>query len=453
MIDRSKFKPTTASQLVQDDKQLNKDLGKKEKTGNGHEIDEGLNLFRIYPAHPDGGGSSFVEPFAQTFIMARVQERKDGQPVLENGEPKMKIGVKPVYNAVVHGGKPKDLIAEYITLMQKKAKSLGLDKAQYTKYMIPVYGSFNGSDPKSSIMGINYKAQWIVYADKYPGGNPSAKPVFDEWRIGKSVKERLNKISAIESASDPLGTDPFTDVEEGRAVKVIKDSEASTPANFYTTELDNSTVSEVIGNRTVKVQKTYPLSDAQLEHFLKQEPLVKKYGKNLATRKNFETQLAGLEMLDEKYSMGIFGTEEWYNIIVEIDGYYPEFESTAPDNTKSTTEEEPEETPTSTEGDEFDLMERKELQLYAKEYKTGILVKPTMNDNDIREALRTWKKTSTITHIPLPGDTDYVEPEQETKPEPVKDELKPSVAMSAKDKLAALRNKQQAQPVNDGLPF
>jgi hypothetical protein len=35
------FKKTTAAQLVQDDKQLNKDLGKKEKQGYGHDIEEG----------------------------------------------------------------------------------------------------------------------------------------------------------------------------------------------------------------------------------------------------------------------------------------------------------------------------------------------------------------------------------------------------------------------------
>jgi hypothetical protein len=131
-IDRSKFKKTTAAQLVQDDKQLNKDLGKKEKTGYGHDVEDGLNLFRIYPAHPNGVSDSFVVPYAATFVPGMVQEKKDGQPVLENGKPKMKMGVRMVYNAIVHGNKPKDLIVAYIDLMGKKAKTLNLDKAGYT---------------------------------------------------------------------------------------------------------------------------------------------------------------------------------------------------------------------------------------------------------------------------------------------------------------------------------
>jgi hypothetical protein len=385
-IDRTKFRKTTAAQLVQDDKELNKGLGKKEQgMSNGHTIDEGLNLFRIYPAHPNGVSDSFVVPYASSFLPGTVQEKdKEGKPVLENGKPKMKMGMRMVYNATVHGGKAKDLIVEFINLMNKKARSLNLDKAGYTKFMLPVYGAFNKANPKESVQGINYKAQWILYADKYPSGNPAAKPVFDELRIGKGVKDRLNSLAAMESANDPMGTDPFSDLEEGRAIKIIKNPNADNPNNFYTTELDSSTVNEVVNGKTYKVQKTFPLSDDQLSVLMSKEPLDIKYGKKLATRKNFETQLAGLEIIDNKYNLGIFGSDEWNEIVLECDEYYPEVD--APETNGKTAYvagSDEDNSPEIVNSDEFDLLDRKELQAYCREYKTGILVKPTMTDDQV----------------------------------------------------------------------
>jgi hypothetical protein len=287
-------------------------------------------------------------------------------------------------------------------------------------------------------------------------GNSAAKPVFDEWRIGKGIKERMNKIAAMEAANDPMGTDPFSDVDEGRAIKVIKDTTADNPNNFYTTELDNSTVNEVVNGKTYKVQKTFPLSEAQLENLMKQEPLCIKYGAKLATRKNFEAQLAGLEIIDNKYKLGIFGSDEWNEIVLECDEYYPETD--APETTGKTAYVEgsdEDNAPEVNNSDEFDLLDRKELQTYARDNKTGIIVKPTMTDDNIREALRTWKKNSVIPHVALPGEDDYQEKETEVeeKAPVVQKEQDTFLAdmnagneepvLSPKDKLAAMRARKQ----------
>lgn len=464
-IDRSKFKKTSASQLAQADKDLNKTLGRKERNqSNGHDIDDGANLFRIYPAHPeeDGGGISFVEAFCQSFIPAMVQEKdKDGKLLTEGGKPKMKLSVKPVWNAKVHGGKPKDLIEEYINLARKQAKKLSENEAK--EYLKPIYGAFS-KDKSKNIQGINYPLKWVLYADKYPNANPAATPAFDELRIGKGIKERLNKIAAMESASDPLGTDPFTDIEEGKAIKVIKDTETDNPNNYYTTEIDNTTVNEVHAGKTFKVAKTYPLTDAQLDAFLKVEPLAKKYGKKLATRKNFEAQLAGLEILDNKYNMEIFDLPEWGELVLEIDGYYPETDA-AEDNTSTANDEPGEDADVQQDeptGDQYDAMSRSELTAYARKMKTGIVVLPSMKDDAIREALRKWDADTEIPNEPLPGDEVETAPEVvETKPEMkddfqremnepvelVKEEVKSQPAtggLSAKEKLAAMRNKSKA---------
>lgn len=468
-IDRSKFKKTSAAQLVQADKELNKTMGKRENGfSNGHEVEEGSNLFRIYPVHPDiaekDTNAVFAVPFVQTFVPAMVKEMKDGKEVLEGGKPKMKLSVRPVYNAKVHGGKKKDLVEEYIQLAHKNAKDMKLSEEDRKKYLVPIYGAYNQNDPSKSIQGINYPQMWIVYADKYANANPAATPVFDEWRLKKSIKDRLNKISAIEAANDPLGTDPFTDIEEGKAVRVFKDSNAKPATNIYTTELDSSTVNEVINGKTYKLPKLFPLTDEQLEHFLAQEPLQVKYGAKLATRKNFEAQLAGLELLDEKWNMGIFGLPEWSEIVMECDEFYPENDGgDTADDTTDTTEDVVEETQ---EGaDEFDLMDRKELQAYSREHKTGILVKPNLSDDEVREKLREWKVNSVIPEESFDKETTsshkVAETHTETKEEKeaflndlhnagktAKTEQPAQTgntgAVSAKDRLAALRAKTKA---------
>lgn len=404
-IDRSKFKKTSASQMVQADKDLNKQMGRRDKQGNGHEIDEGTNLFRIYPVHPDIAEKDpravFAVPFVQTFLPAMVQERdKEGKVIQEGGKPKMKLSVRPVMNSKVHGGTPKDLVEEYIQLALKNAKTMKLDESQRKEYLKPIYGSFS-KDPSKNVQGINYPQVWIVYADKYPAANPAATPIFDELRLKKSVKERLNKIAAVEAANDPLGTDPFTDIEDGRAIKILKDTSTDNPQNIYTTELDNSTTNEILNGRAVKVQVTFPLTDSQLEHFLQSEPLQEKYGRKLATRKNFEAQLAGLEMVDAKWNMGIFDLPEWGEIVLECDGYYPETDEATPAATQEevVVEDTPEDNT-----DEFDLMDRKELTQFCKDNKTGILVKPALTDDAIREKLREWQVAAEIPQVALPND-------------------------------------------------
>lgn len=477
-IDRSKFKKTSASQLAQADKDLNKTMGRKDRTfSNGHQLDEGINLFRIYPVHPEiaekDDKATFSAPFVQTFLPAMVQEKdKDNKAIMENGKPKMKLSVKPVFNSKVHANTPKDLVEEYIALANKNAKEMNLQGDDYKDYMKPIYGAFH-PDPKKNVTGIHYPQAWVVYADKYANGNSAAEPVFDEWRLKKSVKERLNKIAAIEASNDPLGTEPFTDIEEGKGVKIDFNPKSETPQGYYTTELDNSTVVQMISGKPYKLPKTYPLSDRQLEHFMSQEPLQIKYGKKVAGRKNFEAQLAGLELFDQKNEMGIFDIPEWSLIVQECDSYYGDDAAVENNDTEDTDTTENAVVEEQVSGDEFDLMDRKELQTYCRENKTGILVKPSLSDDEIRDKLRFWKENGVIKHTPLPGESGYVETDPEVieaiatetnedKKEFLKDlhNVKPEVVkttvsapteavaevktLTAKERLEMLRNKSKA---------
>lgn len=419
-VDRSKFKSSSVSQLTQSDKDLNKSMGRKERNNsNGHELDEGSNLLRIYPIHPDVAEAdpkaTFAVPFVQTFLPAIVDEKdKEGNIIKDaKGVAKTKLSVKPVFNAVVHAkGATKDLVDEYIKLATDWGKKNIPVESERKLFLEPVYGNF-----AKKINGITYPAKWVVYADKYPNANPDATPVFDKFFFKKSIKDRLNIISQMETKGDPLGTDPFTDIEEGRAISIFVNPDGGA-TGYYTTDLDSTTTKEVLGNgKTVKVPKAYPLSDDQLERFLAEKTLQEIFG-NCAGRKNFEIQLAGLELFDSKNSMGIFELPEWEKIVVELDGFYPE---NGTEETKAAAKvEEVEEEEEEDNSDEFDYMNRQELQAYARSNKTGIVVKPSMSDLVIREQLRKWLAASgELVQEPLPTDDDYVDPSPEVKTTPV----------------------------------
>lgn len=51
-------------------------------------------------------------------------------------------------------------------------------------------------------------------------------------------------------------------------------------------------------------------------------------------------------------------------------------------------------------GDQFDLMDRNELTSYARKNKTGVLVKPALSTDDIRNMLRAWKQDETAPVTP-----------------------------------------------------
>lgn len=424
---RKKLKPVPVASMEEQDKELNEMMGRKDRDNDHHTVDDGVNLFRIYPPHEPldpvtGKPNPFAEPKVVVFLPAMVIERdKDGKEIKgTDGKPKMKLGVKPVYNAKVHGkrdksGNPvtKDLVEEFIRLTLEK-NSLIEDKDEREKANIPIYGVYS-PDPSKRVNGIIYNQTWECYADKIKNGESK----FAMLELKKAVKTRLNKISAIETADDPLGTDPFTDLDEGRAIKIVYNSDAKKAEDYYTTELDGTTETVTLeGGRKANVLKTYPISDEQLEIFAKAEPLAKMY-RNQFKRRDFDLQLQGLKLVDEKYSIGVFNSEAFQAIAEEIASHYPAEDDSKEEPktnvekkivTETTTEaplvaEKPQpvevrtDLPFDKDEDMFSSMTREELKEFSKDNQTGIIIKPAsvMSDDNLRDALRDWYRSATVT--------------------------------------------------------
>lgn len=393
-LDRSKFKSTAVQAMVEQDKELANSIGRDGGSYTQYlKFENGDNLLRIYPPHAeeDGGGDAFAEPKVTAWLpMMVVEKDANGQDIVENGRPKVKESSRTVFNSRIHGNTEKDLVEQYIRIAEERlTENLKvcqdlLEKSKLEDKLHRIRGNY-----KLKIQGLGYKQQWVMYVDRIVGQTSTFGPI----EIGPAVKERLNSLAAsTDGGNAPIATDPFTNPDDGRAVLIKYNKQATRPQDYYTTELDNVTVPTVIGGKTYHMPRVFPLTDAQLEAFDKVSPLAKRF-KNSFTRRDYKLQFEGLEFFDSKYDLGIFQDSEFIDVCEEIDSYYPEIEEAAAtqneaaplQGTTPAVQQQEE-----YQGDMFDLMSRKELGEWHRTNRTGFIVKPTISDDDVRESARNW---------------------------------------------------------------
>lgn len=422
-MDRSKFRDTTkVSSLKAQDEKLNATLGINNGGGKGdyakfHTVDKGKNKFRIYPPHPNEKENPFIEAVQRWWLPLDVEEKNEKGEVIKDkkGNPKMKRTRKPVFDARIHSKVGQDIVAEYIAFLEKKLSDDGLDAEEISEAMLPIYGSY-----ARKIQGILGKPAWVMYADKISGENMT----FGRLEVGKAVKIGINNACAIESSDEPLGTEssnPFTDLDEGRAMVIDYNPESTTPTGYYAVSVD----SELIKGSGGRV-KLYSLTDEQLEAFMGYPSLADLYQDSYTTR-DFELALEGLRNVDEDNDFGVFEYEDFLKIAERLSKAYPQ-----PKNKESKREDDEEEE----EGEiSLDKMDRKQLKTYIKENSLSITVIQSMSDDDIREAI-----------INLQSD---VEEEEEEEDEP---ELKEKYGISKVSAKKSSVEQEDEEPTND-LPW
>jgi hypothetical protein len=419
-IDRSKFKASSVTKMQEKDSQLSSAMGMKSNRAGMLDITPGKNVFRIYPGHPDENlpdddQPGFSQPSVKTFLPMMVDEiDKD----TKKPTGKKREGSKPLFNSRIHGDTPKDLVEEYIKLARKAAdENYGDDKVEKQKYLDKIYGKFSPIATER-IMGIGYKTAHVMYANKIVGDVKT----FGRLEVKDSVKTRMNAIAAEESAGEAMGIDPYTDLDDGRAIVINYDKTAKAAALYYITNLDTDY------DKASKQIKMYPIDDAQLTEFDKQPTLLSMYVKVFG-RKDFELQVEGLDFFDTKNKMGICDTEQWQTVLTEIDSYYPDLVKV-----EETEKEEPEEADEILDEDEFSSMSRIQLKTYIAKNSLGIVIKPSFSDDVIREKIRESLEELSK-EINEPEEPEEVEEVVEQVPEK-------SAAARSSNRLSALRNKK-----------
>lgn len=420
-FDRSKFRATQVDVAIKKDEELKQTLGKKEYTSY-LKIDDSKsgNLFRIYPPHPYemGGGDVFAEPKVVCFLPMLVEEKNDkGEVVTDSmGRAKLVEKQKSVFNSRIHGGLEKDLVEEYVKyalqVLEEKAKMVqSVDEQLKIQNQIEaIKGSY-----QKKINGLKYNQSWVMYVDKITFDeerNISKK--FGLLEIKPAVKNALNTLAAsTDSQDNPISTDPFTDPDHGRAIKIFYNPKPTSGSSntYYTVVFDSVTeLKKLADGSSISANRTFPLSDKELEAFSEEEPLAKKF-RGVFSQRDFTLQMNGLELFDKKHGIGIFNTPEFVSIIEEI-------AVTVPDKEEDEEEDQPAqravretasapiqaekplpayqdydedvEEDSKTQSDIFDLMTRKELGQWHRDHKTGVQITPVMSDDQIREYARNF---------------------------------------------------------------
>lgn len=447
---RKRLKPSSAQSLSVADKEANKKMGRLDSSNYEDDfigLEDGVNLFRVYPPHPPGVDKNgqvclFSESTIYTFVPALYPERDQEGNIIEG---KFKKSVKMVYDTKFHGkldknGNPvcPDLVDEFIRIAKLNAEEFySGNKDKKEEYLLPIWGRYH-KDPNKRVQRLAYQQRWVMYVSKIVDGKVTAE--INRLDIGKAIKNRINVLSAMEGANDPLGFDPFSGPDEARALKIVKNPDTDNPQEYYQTEIDSSTAKVKIGDKTVSVLRTFTMDDEEAKRLLDKTPLCELY-RDIVKRSDIDMTIKGLQMLDEEYEMGIFDSEEFQNTVQEVLEWYPEEEDTKRDDTPTVnkeefegeSEEESEETSESV-GDKFDLMSRNELKEFIKEHQVGIIIKKGTSDDEIREFLRDWEDSPEEEEV-----EEYEDPEPQSKTE---EEEQPKKIMSAKERLEALQKKR-----------
>ena len=298
-----------------------------------------------------------------------------------------------------------------------------------------MYG--DDSDKMEALLGtgmnsnsLNPQYSWLCYADVVREGEELRAKV---WEFKKMVRDLLNKLAMSEDGDEPIEIDPFTDPDEGVPVlvKYLKKPNKKKGEQYYEVTLG-------------KKPKARPLTDEELEYFATLKPIsevTRRYNMS-----EFDKAIDGLKNFDEDNDFNLFDNDDWLEIVEEVKQQYDsdsedeqpkkktskkvvedddeeevkpkksvkKSEPEEDDDSEDETEDEPEEEETE-DGDEFDDMDRTALKKYIKEKELEIVVKKSMSDDDLREAIRAEVNSGDDSE-----DETEDEPEEEEVEEPKK---------------------------------
>jgi hypothetical protein len=307
-FDRSRLKATPLNKLKSQE-ELNKSKRPKGNfNADYHKIEDGDNIFRIFPPHPEelGGGETYSEPKTVTFLEVTKQKRDDnGKPI--DGEFEVKRA--PIFHAKVHGNLENDPVDAYIDFMKNRVLPDNFD-GDITELKKEVTNGKFGVKPSDG---------WVMWAAKK--GKDGSLGNLALLEVKPSVATQMTEIAAEFAGEDVQSPDPFTDIDEGICVVINKSGKD------LNTEYKVSLEKKKKDKLNWELVPT-PIPDDLGEIFMSKDPLKKMYV-GVYKRSDFELAVEGLKNFDTKFSKkhginGAFAYDEFLDILAEIDAVIPE---------------------------------------------------------------------------------------------------------------------------------
>ena len=370
-FDRSKFK----APKLETNKRVSEEVNKTLKVNNSSRgdyltIDEGINLFRLFPPHPAKPGEEeqpTMQPKVVYWLECRVQKTDaNGEPI--EGEFEWKR--RPIFDSRIHGGTPKDIIDEYIKFT--KAMVFDTKDTETAKKMI---APINGWRDKSGKWnpGILPSQSFVAYATK--GDITIAN--LGRLELFQAEKNELERLNIDETSGEPISTDIWSDPDDGQqfVLNRVKNDKGKWE-HIITKRTFTPTKGSDVTKEWQRFMDSQKIPDDVLEHWSKMEPLETQF-RNAYKRSDYEKAVEALMKFDKDNGFNTFENDEFLDIMREIDTYYPE-----------DAEEEQAETSEMEAGAvDFDEMTRSELKEYIKAKNLGIRVLKSMSDEDIVKAI------------------------------------------------------------------
>lgn len=308
MIDRSRFQGAKLSAIkdVQKNAEEHKKLfGEKGSRIDFLDIDEGRNVFRILPPHPE-------DPIGSAYMPRRMAMMKCEVDVYENGEVtgRTEVKFKNIFIATQHGGLPQDPIEMYIDYVRKYANDAIDSKEERQRFLYPITG---WRDKKGWNWGIVPKTNYVCYAIK--DGKMGRLELYESW-----IKD-MQKLAITEDPNDVISMDPFSDPNEGFPLIITKGKDDKNKTTFTLTKDEPSRLKregwEAFFDRT-------KITDEQLLELEKQEPLSKLYGSDVYSKRDFNLALDAIRRFDDENKYGIFDNDDFLNELAAIEALVPE---------------------------------------------------------------------------------------------------------------------------------
>lgn len=226
---------------------------------------------------------------------------------------------KKIFISTLHGqGNDVDLVEEYIKFVVKKVNDEIGDRDEARKKLSPIFGwrDNNGWHP-----GITPSTSYVFYAWEWSG-----EKNFYKVEIYDKYMDKIEELYAkFDTPEEPLTIDPFSHPTEGVALVFdkFKNDKNKFEFSIYDQPFDgrkHDSFKQFIAN--------FAISEDQMSKFKEVKPLANLIGRGVFKRSDFELQLNGLVLFDEKHGFNAFENDEFLEIVQAISEQYPEEEKT-----------------------------------------------------------------------------------------------------------------------------
>ncbi|MDY6895280.1 MAG: hypothetical protein SVO01_07705, partial [Thermotogota bacterium] len=319
------------------------------------DLDEGKNYFRIAPSHDPEKNPSPFYPFRSTYLevelgiddlsswnidklvgekslmkqmgiekMSELSEMDDNKVKAKlksilGDDFKYKV-TKRLFISTLHGKEgDQDLIEEYIKFVVKKINDEVGDREEARKQLSPIFGWRDKNGKWNP--GITPNTSYVFYAWDWKSSDKN----FFKIEIYDKMMDKIEELYVkFDDPDQPLTVDPFSHPTEGIGIIIDKTKNDKGKWDFV--------ISDVPMTRSFKnyaeFAKYFELGEQQLKQLEEAKPLAEQFGRGVFKRSDFELQLNGLVLFDEKHGFNAFENDDFLETVEQISNQFEEEEQT-----------------------------------------------------------------------------------------------------------------------------